>query len=222
MMHVTQVAEPADFDDKVRQPGLRWLCEKLGGERTSRTGRPVKPLELGKPLVATRLRDYWTACLPDLEREYGVCAYACLKIREGGGTVDHFECKDRCLADDAKRGRIYEWDNFRYAFWRVNQHKGTRDVLDPFKVNNDWFALEFVGLTVHPRGSLPVSIRGDILKTIEFAGLNNPWLVRLRSEYFEDWRTRRTTFDYLVEYAPFIASEISRQEITVDYSGGSQ
>lgn len=215
MMPVARRAEPEDFDRKVRQPGMQWLREKLGAERTPRPGAPVIPLAPGQQLSSRELKDYWTACLPDLHRAHdGVCSYTGLAIREGGGTVDHFECKDRCLADEAKRGLIYDWTNFRYAFLRVNQHRGNREVLDPFNVRPDWFKLDFTTLAVHPRDHIPEPTVGLVRDTIRVAGLNGAWLVRLRTDYFEDWMTGETTLDYLRKYAPFIAAEIHRQGIT--------
>lgn len=215
-MPVVRRDEPRDFDAKVRRPGLQWLHEKLGGERAPRAGAPVKPLAPGERLTATGLKDYWTACLPDLRSLYKVCSYAGLKIREGGDSVDHFECKESCVDDAARHGLIYEWRNYRYAFLNVNRYKGTRQVLDPFEVAADWFALEFVGLTVRPRDHLREPMLGRVRDTIKFAGLNEPWLVRLRSEYFDAWSAGQIHGTWLRECAPFIAAEIERQGITPD------
>lgn len=215
-MSVAFCSEPADFDDKVRQPGLRWLRERLGGARTPRPGAPVRPLAPGEQLSATGLKDYWTACLPDLRALYRVCSYTGLKIREGGDSVDHFECKERCVGDATKHSQIYEWRNFRYAFLNVNRYRGTRQVIDPFEVQADWFALEFVGLTVCPGERLQGETLGRVRDTITFAGLNEPWLVRLRLEYFDAWNAGQMHWGWLRECAPFIAAEIERQQITPD------
>lgn len=214
MMPVAPRDEPRDFDAKVRRPGMQWLHERLGGERTPRVGAPVKPLAPGVDLRATDIMAYWTACLPDLRALYRVCSYAGLKIREGGESVDHFECKERCLRDPTKHALIYEWRNFRYAFLPINRYRGTRQVLDPFEVQADWFALEFVGLSVHPRSHLGEPTLGRVRDTIRFAGLNEPWLLRLRAEYFDAWRTRQISETWLRECAPFIAAEIDRQGVS--------
>ncbi len=214
MIPVTPAPEPADFDEKVRQPGLQWLREQLGGARTPRPGAHVRPLAPGERLSPTALEDYWTACLPDLERAYGgLCSYTGLAIREGGGTVDHFESKHRCLEEEAKRGLIYEWTNFRYCFWKVNQCKGTKEVLDPFHIGPDWFKLDFFTLEVHPRDQISGPTLRLVSDTIRAAGLNHAWLVRLRAEYYEGWKTGETSLDYLRKFAPFVAAEIDRQGI---------
>jgi len=85
VIRVEERPEPAGFDENVRQPGLRWLREKLGGERVPRPGRSVVPTRV---LTSSMLNDCWTACLPDLKRDYGgCCAYAGIEIREGGRVV---------------------------------------------------------------------------------------------------------------------------------------
>lgn len=215
-MAVVRCDEPIDFDEKVRQPGLQWLREKLGGERTPRAGAHVKPLAPGERLTAASLKDYWTACLPDLRTRYRVCSYTGLKIREGGDSVDHFECKEGCVEDAGRHALIYEWRNFRYAYLNVNRYKGTRQVLDPFEVRSEWFALEFVGLTVCPGDNLHESTLRHVRDTIRFAGLNEPWLVRLRAEYYDAWKAGQIHWSWLRECAPFIAAEIERQGITPD------
>ena len=211
MIRVERCDEPADFDVNVRQAGLRWLREKLGGERAPRRGRPVEPVA---NLRSHELEDYWTRALPDMRRLYGgVCAYAGIEIREGGETVDHFESKARCLEDATLHPLIYDWANYRYAFHRINASKGERRVLDPFAVESDWFTLEPVGLTVIPREGIADELRVQVNETIRALGLNEPWLVRLRMKYFDDWSAGDTSSGYLRRYAPFIAREIERQGI---------
>jgi hypothetical protein len=42
----------------------------------------------------------------------------------------------------------YEWSNYRHAIGRVNGCKGNLDdlVLDPFEVEDDWFAIQIPDL----------------------------------------------------------------------------
>ena len=87
-------------------------------------------------------------------------------------------------------------------------------MLDPLAIEDDWFALEPVGLTVVPRGELTEDRRVLVLDSIRALGLNHPWLVRLRSEYFDEWSAGHTTSDYVRRHAPFVAREIERLQIT--------
>lgn len=212
LIPVARRAEPLDFDEKVRSPGMQWLAEKLGGERSmGRRGRPVAPVAVLKP---SEIRDFWTACLGDLRREYdGCCAYAGIEIREGGGTVDHFVAKSLCLDDPERRRLIFDWSNYRFAFLNVNRRKGDRVVLDPFELRQGWFELEFVGLQVVPRDSLEPANAQLVRDAIENLGLNDDWLRDLRVGYFDAWDRGEIALTYLRRYAPFIALEIERMQL---------
>ena len=100
MIPVQRQPEPQDFDQKVRQPGAKFLA----------TVTPPSQWEN---------RDYWRRSLPELYIAYGgYCAYLALKIprRAGGGepTVDHF------LLKSLHPALAYEWNNFRLASAKMN------------------------------------------------------------------------------------------------------
>ena len=74
MIPVEQKPAPKGFNEKVYQPGRKWLKEH---------GHPLRgaiPKDAhGNP--AFELPPYWRACLDDLHRLYdGVCAYICIYI----------------------------------------------------------------------------------------------------------------------------------------------
>ena len=116
MIHVAPKDEPPDFDERVRQPGL-------------------KALERGdNPLPA-----YWRRCLDDLYRQYDrICAYACVLIPPvtRGRSVEHFAPKKK------HRDHTYEWDNYRLVCSVMNSRKWEfEDVLDPFEISDEWFQM---------------------------------------------------------------------------------
>lgn len=129
VIRVSMVPEPADFDMKVRQKGLKHLAAK------------------GIPLNAhlpsnKKIRPFWRNCLDDLYEGYdGICAYLSIHFERVTGTAstDHF------VPQSAIPGLAYEWSNYRLASMAMNTKKGTcQSVLDPFKVKNDWFRLELL------------------------------------------------------------------------------
>lgn len=101
---------PPTFDERCRQPGLRWL------EQHPDAARP---------------RDFWSQFRSDLADAFrDLCAYCA--IYTPSGTVDHFvSCnEDRRLA--------YEWSNMRFAQHWINSSKQDCDgLLDPFEVQDD-------------------------------------------------------------------------------------
>ena len=194
MIRVTRQSEPDDFDEKVRQPGSYAL------------GEGYKPTDKGK--------DYWTACLRQLWNRYGrICAYRGVYIHPGSGdrTVDHFKPKSK----PAYYKLAYEWNNYRLASRRANDHKGKHeDVLDPFTIEDGWFCLEFPECTVSPSPELDDVTRERVQDTIDRLQFNlDPEFVEQRQEDFTDYMKNRD--QSLAEFerrSPFIAREIRRQK----------
>lgn len=107
MIPVDPQPVPDDFDEKVRQPGLRFLQENPDAS-------------------ASNLKPTWRACLDDLHEAYdGICAYLCIYIaRVLLPTTDHFVCKS---APEHGRHLAYEWTNYRLACSLMNSRKGQID-----------------------------------------------------------------------------------------------
>ncbi|HEX4417486.1 MAG TPA: hypothetical protein VH165_06275, partial [Kofleriaceae bacterium] len=84
MIPVAAEVEPADFDTKVRQPGLRAIAELCGKlPRTKRTtGRPLqKAADRERDIPADKFPPYWVESLDELMRRYHeICAYSCFRI----------------------------------------------------------------------------------------------------------------------------------------------
>ena len=144
MIPVTPAEEPAHFDQCVRQPGQRALA-RLAEEDEITTGK-LPPL--------------WRKMLPDLLTRYRrICSYLCLYIPHGTGapSVDHM------IAKSDSPHLAYEWNNYRLACALMNSRKGAvADVLDPFGIEEGWFALELVAFQVVPGERLPPDTAGPI------------------------------------------------------------
>lgn len=192
MIRVAPAQEPDSFDARVRQPG-REVLEKfaVGGIRLS------------------DFPTYWRRAIPDLmERYHQICAYSCLRIDPvtGARTVDHF------VPRSASPRLAYEWSNFRLACMQMNTRKGTAvDILDPFHLEDGWFALELVAFQVVPGGDLSDTTTGRVAHTIERLGLNVQSLCDVRAEYASDYWQGHLDWHRLLRSAPFVARELARQ-----------
>ena len=94
----------------------------------------------------------------------------------------------------------------------MNARKGaTACVLDPFEIEEGWFALELVGFQVLPGDGLSDEITGAVANTIERLRLNDPICCEARAEYTEGYWNGEMSLDYLMRHAPFIARELRRQ-----------
>jgi uncharacterized protein (TIGR02646 family) len=202
MIPVAPRQPPASFDERVRQPGLRWLAEH---------GIPLDiRLEPG-----SKIHPYWRKCLDDLHASYdGLCAYLCIFVERctGGVSTDHFVAKSK-RADLA-----YEWSNYRLACATMNARKRDfDDVLDPFMLAPDTFRLELNSGRIYPNPDLSEPDIQAARYTIERLGLDDPLCREMRRRRFLDYvgargpTTNPMLEDQLLRYWPFIWLEARRQ-----------
>lgn len=201
MIHVSPQPEPADFNILVRQPGRAFLAIKT--QSTS--------------VLASKdynNHTYWREIIPQLRTAYGgVCAYCCEYIPKTTGhrQVDHFWPKTKKLYQLA-----YEWTNYRLACGLINGRKGVKTILDPFKIQDGWFIMQFPSLLIipAPANTLPIGItQGEIQDTIDDLQLNDEGEnVPSRKEYIELY-CENGDYNYLRKRAPFLAKELARQGI---------
>lgn len=111
MIRLVLAEEPADFDEKVRQPGLRALDEMVGNPVTRTAGKKRKVVATCKEEInGSDFPAFWTEVLPDLLKSYGrLCAYTSLYIHKvtGAPSVDHSVAKTKDWRS------AYEWTNYR-------------------------------------------------------------------------------------------------------------
>lgn len=194
MIPVVPQPEPPSFEDKVRSPGRSFL---------RKFANPSNEL--------FKRASYWQACLPELRQAYSeICAYSGCWVHYEGGTVDHF------LPRSVRPDLAYEWTNYRLAFAKLNFYKGSStNVLDPFHIQEGWFALDFANFFVQPNPDLPSDVETAVRTTISILRLNtDDLLVQLRFSVVKDYAKGDLTFDLLRRRYPFIASELQRQALT--------
>lgn len=204
LIPVTLVAEPHDFESKVRAPGAAFL--KTTPNPTNRQWRA---------------NDYWRKALGDIFNAYnGVCAYsaswtyrASQITRPQDGSVDHF------IPKSAVSVQAYEWNNYRLCRSRLNMRKGDhRDVLDPFILVPGWFKLDFRTFFLIPNQTLPPDDRARVLATIERLQLNadNDY-VNERIRAIREYCLGKVTLTQLDKHYPFLAIEIREQDFDAKF-----
>ncbi len=199
MIRVIPAPEPETFDKCVRQPGLRAL-EKLADQRYSGSKAAIP---------AGEFPPCWRRSLNDLLEGYcRICSYLCLYIPRGTGarSVDHM------VAKSSRWDYAYEWCNYRLACSLMNARKGDAvSVLDPFEVEDGWFELELVAFQVRPADGLADPTTAAVEDTIKRLRLNDDECCGAREEYAEEYWCKAVTIDYVRRHAPFVASELRRQ-----------
>ncbi len=209
-MRVIPAEEPADFDELVRQPGLDAIAELVGEEsRRRRSGR--KRQRVARNRTELKPEDFppiWPEATDDLLDAYHrICAYACLYIERitGSATVDHWAPK--ALTYD----KVYEWTNYRLACSLMNSRKRAfGDVMDPFEVEDGFFALDLITLEAipGPRAGAQLPL---VEATIERLGLNRSDYSEALGDYFHDYMDGNISLQHLERRAPFLAKELRRQ-----------
>lgn len=210
MIPVRPAEEPSTFDAEVRQPGLRAIAELVGETPPRVAGRRfVQVATLRGEIPPNAFPDCWRNALRDLLESYNrICSYLCLYIPRGTGapSVDHM------MAKSVHWDHVYEWTNYRLACSLMNARKGAiADVLDPFDIEDDWFALELVEFQVVPGEALPPDVETAVEATIERLRLNDLECCKARLEFAENYRNGEIQLGYLTRHAPFVARELRRQ-----------
>lgn len=211
MIRVAPAEAPADFEERVRRPGLEAIAELVGEKPSTKRPGPRRMKIAGSrdDIPPDAFPPHWRKVLPDMLAAYHrLCAYLSLYIEHatGSASVDHVVPKSRAW------NRVYEWSNFRLASAGVNARKGVADlVLDPFEITDDLFALEFVDFQVKPGPGATGPLTERVVDTIEKLGLNSQDCCLARREYVECYERRQIDAAHLERRAPFIARELARQ-----------
>ena len=204
MIPVNPAPAPADFDERVRNPGRDAIAELIG-ERPSRRRPGPKRKKLAETrdeIPAEHFPPYWRDVLPDMLESYSrLCAYLSLYIEHATGSpsVDHVIPKSKAW------DKVYEWSNYRLASALINSKRSIEFVLDPFEIDDRLFALEFVSFQVKLGERARGALAEDVANTIEKLGLNLRECRQARREYVENYEKKMISLDYLQRRAPFIA-----------------
>ncbi|WP_323914294.1 hypothetical protein [Aeromonas caviae] len=187
----TRLTEPAEFDAKCRQAGLKWLLEHPKASR--------------KP--GQRPRDYWSPFKLQLADAFGgLCSYGAM--HEPVGTVDHF------LPVDADESLAYEWANYRYAAGWINSSKNKAvTILDPLNVGSGWFEVLLPSLQlVMVPDRVPEALRTLAeLTLIRLHLRDDERVLKQRRMWYRMYQEGKLTLEGLHEMAPLIAAAVEKQ-----------
>lgn len=190
MIPVQLKAEPATFNNAVRQPGKAYLKKN--------------PWPTSKDFHKNAL---WKNSAQDLYAAYsGICAYTCFYLAPYGST-DHF------LPKSSHPNEAYEWNNYRLCSHRVNGYKSdSSDVIDPFVVQPGWFVLDVPSCLIKPGDGLPNIVKTQVEATIKRLRLNDDdYFVQERCDLMVDFASGEVSLAHLLKRYPFLAAEIARQ-----------
>ena len=198
MIPIVQAAEPPNFDANVRQPGAVFLARVANPNGTQWNSH-----------------SYWSEALGDLHTAYkDVCAYCgsfTLRAAESSSqpsSVDHY------VPRSVDPSKAYEWDNYRLCRARLNQRKDSyQDVLDPFKLPQGWFQLDFRTFLIRPSPTLEANQQRKVTATVARLQLNTDQdYVNERLRVVRAYCLQIATIQDLRRRYPFIASEMTRQD----------
>ena len=196
MIPVDLQDEPANFDERVRQPGLAWLAE----HGMSLDQAPSDP---------SKLPNYWTRTNEQLWEAYsGVCAYLSIYFEwvTGAASTDHF------IAKSSLAGEAYEWNNFRLSCLAPNRSKNKYDdVIDPVGMAKHTFVINFSSGEISPNPALSAEQKALARKTITRLKLDSHQNDKMRAEHFTSYIQGDFSLDYLSRKSPFVYTEIMRQ-----------
>jgi hypothetical protein len=188
MKRFREVQEPATFDARCRQRGQVWLAQNQGYDRP---------------------RDYWTEFEPDLRKVFrGLCAYCVMLVMKA--EIDHF-VPVAILKQHGDDNQAYEWANFRYGDKTLNGRKWKHLILDPYKVQDNWFELRLPSLQLVLTDKVPQKHRQLAEFTLKQLGLTaDEVIVRYRQQWFEMYRKGQLSLTGLAKVAPLIARAVRR------------
>lgn len=198
-------------EDTIRQlAGLstlrKWRGRKLGARVAS--VREVTPEML-------RDHPHWTRALDALHSAYdGYCAYLARYIEPvETPTVDHFVA----LRNSTDPMLAYTWSNYRLASSLMNGCKSAfDDVLDPFEIEHEWFALDLNTFRVVAGPKLPAARLAEANATIHRLHLDDKPICESRRRAFHKYWSppagkRPVPLWSLREDEPFLEYEMRRQ-----------
>ena len=224
-MPVKLPAEPWNFNERVRLPGLHALRllhqnpdDPPPNERFWKTSHQTLHGSRRSTL------DYWTRVRDDLCDSYNKrCVYSCFVIeptRDSNGYVQPGEhCIDHFAPKSLNPARVaFEWNNLRWCWNVINNIKGDSCItIDPTELMDMVVELEEDTKgkwMVIPAGNLNRFTPMEIQDTIDKLGLNSRIVINRRTKYAKDFINNIYGYSdrEMAERQPFVFRELRRLE----------
>jgi hypothetical protein len=179
--------KPAGFVERVEKPGKRWLS-------ANPTGRPP---------------NLWSPFKLQLAEAFGdLCAYSAMLSPVA--TVDHF------VSVSEDRRRAYDWSNYRYCAGWLNAAKQdlrSKDLLDPFEVQEGWFEILLPSMQLVATDSMPKKHRARAELMLRRLHLrDDERVMRQRRQWLQKYEEGKLSLEGLAEMAPLIAAAVVKRE----------
>ncbi|NJK32455.1 MAG: hypothetical protein HC927_08605 [Deltaproteobacteria bacterium] len=212
MIRVAPPPEPDGFDIEVRQKGLAWLNDATYGANRRYRDRP---------------HSYWTEwkeCARALAAGFGHrCGYTASHTPVHRGNVDHFVSWAECQAHEHHH-LAYEWSNFRWLDGRINttikskidRRRQSKQLIDPFAVEDAWFALDLLSKTLSLTEDVPSERRELIQQTLDLLDLVEGSIVMEQRERALRRFRAGLTLELIEEEDPLVARALRKLIETPD------
>lgn len=195
MIPITLKPEPDDFNTKVRILGQKFLenYPNPTKENWKKKGNKIYRK------ASKQLRDKYNK----------ICAYSAEWVPSGDKSIDHF------IPKSVDKNLAFEWNNFRLCFEILNQNKGSQIILDPFKIKETWFVIDFDTYLIKSNQKLDDELREAIYDTVnKILKLNDNIFLNRRIKWIDTYyKGTIATIEGLRRKAPFIAYELERQDL---------
>ncbi len=111
----------------------------------------------------------------------------------------------------------YEWSNYLcISGWMNSKKKDHVGILDPFQLHDDWFEIILPSLQLRITENIPDEIRPAAEFTIKKLQLDQgERIIRLRSAWYDLYRTGLLSIDVLHKFAPLIARAVQNKLIMI-------
>lgn len=186
MIRVKKPKKPKNFEKLVGAPG------KLHLQRY--------------PMQGEYFRSFWRECIDDLEVAFdSLCGYTAQFTSDG--SVDHF------LDKHTHRHLAYKWNNYRFASPKVqSKKKPGLVVLDPYKVDDGWFAISLPDLQLYVTDKVPAKHRVVAETMITKLGLvKGRHVMKQRQELYKQYRDGEMSTTAIRRFAPLLAIAIENE-----------
>lgn len=206
-----------DFHHDVYQRGQSAIRQLAGQDPLPGFPKIEARTDAVEKVTPTMLRDhpYWRRAMSALHKAYeGYCAYHARYLEMVDvPTTDHFiALKTSVESDGVDLMMAYTWSNYRLAGNLVNSVKSAvTDVLDPFEIEDGWFALNLGNFETVVGPKAPEERVDAVRTTIDRLHLDRGPIVECRRRAASFYWRNLITLEYLTVEHPFLAGELVRQ-----------
>lgn len=99
----------------------------------------------------------------------------------------------------------------------INSRKGATPaerILDPYSIQEGWFEILLPSLHLRVSDNVPQQFREQADFVLDKLGLNDEWMIRFRTAWYEMYTSGQLTLEGLWQKAPLIAVAVTAAEMS--------